>query len=51
MTAEDAELAVEHGADGDRRLEPRRHGSSTASIATLDALPEVVETVDGRRRS
>jgi lactate 2-monooxygenase len=44
---EDAELAVEHGADG---VLVSNHGGRQVdgAIGALDALPEVVKTVDGR---
>jgi 4-hydroxymandelate oxidase len=47
LTAEDAELAVRHGADG---VVVSNHGGRQldACPASLDALPEVVEAVDGR---
>jgi 4-hydroxymandelate oxidase len=47
LTAEDAELAVGHGADG---VVVSNHGGRQldACPASLDALPEVVEAVDGR---
>ncbi|MFN2470949.1 MAG: alpha-hydroxy acid oxidase [Gaiellaceae bacterium] len=47
LTAEDAELACEHGADG---LVVSNHGGRQLDgvAATLDALPEVVDAVDGR---
>jgi isopentenyl diphosphate isomerase/L-lactate dehydrogenase-like FMN-dependent dehydrogenase len=47
MTAEDAALAVEHGVDG---IVVSNHGGRQLdfSMATLDALPEVVEAADGR---
>jgi isopentenyl diphosphate isomerase/L-lactate dehydrogenase-like FMN-dependent dehydrogenase len=47
ITREDAELAVEHGAAG---IVVSNHGGRQldAVAATLDALPEVVEAVDGR---
>jgi 4-hydroxymandelate oxidase len=47
LTAEDAALAVEHGADG---VIVSNHGGRQldAAPATLDALPEVVEAVGGR---
>lgn len=43
----DARLAVEHGADG---IWVSNHGGRQldTSVATIDALPEVVEAVDGR---
>lgn len=46
LTAEDAALAVEHGADG---VIVSNHGGRQLDgvPATLDALPEVVEAVDG----
>ena len=46
-TAEDARLACEHGAAGSSSRTTAA-ASSTASPATIDALPEVVEAVDGR---
>jgi len=47
MTAEDARLAVEHGADG---VVVSNHGARQldAVAATITVLPEVVEAVDGR---
>jgi 4-hydroxymandelate oxidase len=47
LTAEDAMLAVEHGADG---VIVSNHGGRQldAAPAALDALPEVVEAVAGR---
>ena len=47
ITAEDAELACEHGAAG---VIVSNHGGRQldGAIATIDALPEVVEAVDGR---
>ena len=47
LTAEDAALACEHGAAG---LVVSNHGGRQLDgvAATLDALPEVVEAVDGR---
>lgn len=47
VTAEDARLAVEHGAAG---IVVSNHGGRQldAGVATLDALPEVVEAVRGR---
>jgi 4-hydroxymandelate oxidase len=47
LTAEDATLAVEHGADG---VVVSNHGGRQldASPASLDALPEIVEAVGGR---
>ena len=47
MTAEDAALAVEHGAAG---VVVSNHGGRQldAAGATIDALPEVVDAVDGR---
>jgi isopentenyl diphosphate isomerase/L-lactate dehydrogenase-like FMN-dependent dehydrogenase len=47
LTAEDAELAVEHGAAA---IVVSNHGGRQLDgvPATLDALPEVVEAVDGR---
>jgi isopentenyl diphosphate isomerase/L-lactate dehydrogenase-like FMN-dependent dehydrogenase len=47
MTAEDARLACEHGADA---LVVSNHGGRQLDgvAATLDALPEVVEAVGGR---
>jgi isopentenyl diphosphate isomerase/L-lactate dehydrogenase-like FMN-dependent dehydrogenase len=46
-TAEDAELAVQHGVDG---LIVSNHGGRAAETfrATIDCLPEVVEAVRGR---
>jgi 4-hydroxymandelate oxidase len=45
--AEDAKLAVEHGADG---IIVSNHGGRAAETlrATIDCLPEVVESVNGR---
>jgi 4-hydroxymandelate oxidase len=47
LTAEDARLAVDHGVDG---IVVSNHGGRQldGSPATLDALVEVVEAVDGR---
>ena len=47
MTAEDATLACEHGAGG---LVVSNHGGRQLDgvSGTLDALPEVVEAVEGR---
>jgi 4-hydroxymandelate oxidase len=47
LTAEDARLAVEHGADA---VGVSNHGGRQldGAIASLDALPEVVDAVDGR---
>ncbi|HEY7127188.1 MAG TPA: alpha-hydroxy acid oxidase [Ktedonobacterales bacterium] len=47
LTAEDARLAVEHGADG---IVVSNHGGRQldTAIATIEALPEVVEAVEGR---
>jgi (S)-2-hydroxy-acid oxidase len=47
MTAEDARLAVEQGADG---VFVSNHGGRLfdASLSTIEALPEVVEAVGGR---
>jgi 4-hydroxymandelate oxidase len=47
LTEEDARLAVEHGLDG---VIVSNHGGRQLdwTIATLDALPEIVEAVDGR---
>ena len=47
MTAEDARLAVEHGVDG---VVVSNHGGRALDWAmpSLDALPEVVDAVDGR---
>ena len=46
-TAEDAHLAVHHGVDG---IVVSNHGGRqlNGALATLDALPEVVEVVKGR---
>lgn len=46
-TAEDAELAVQHGLDG---LVVSNHGGRQldGALATLDALPEVVDAVQGK---
>jgi isopentenyl diphosphate isomerase/L-lactate dehydrogenase-like FMN-dependent dehydrogenase len=47
LTAEDAELCVEHGI---RAIVVSNHGGRQldGAIATMDALPEVVRQVDGR---
>lgn len=47
LTAEDARLAVEHGADA---IVVSNHGGRQldTAIATIEALPEVVEAVAGR---
>ena len=47
LTAEDGRLAVEAGADG---IVVSNHGGRQldAALGTIDALPEVVEAVDGR---
>ena len=47
VTGEDAELAVEHGAAG---VVVSNHGGRQLdnAPATIDALPEVVEAIDGR---
>jgi isopentenyl diphosphate isomerase/L-lactate dehydrogenase-like FMN-dependent dehydrogenase len=47
LTAEDAELAFEHGAAG---LVVSNHGGRQLdrSLATADALPEIAEAVEGR---
>ena len=47
LTAEDARLACEHGAAG---IVVSNHGGRQLDgvSATIDALPEVVEAVDGR---
>ncbi len=47
LTAEDARLAVEHGAEG---IVVSNHGGRQldTAIATIEALPEVVEAVGGR---
>jgi isopentenyl diphosphate isomerase/L-lactate dehydrogenase-like FMN-dependent dehydrogenase len=47
VTAEDAQLACEHGVAG---IVVSNHGGRQldGAVATLDALPEVVEVVDGR---
>ena len=47
LTGEDAELACEHGAAG---VVVSNHGGRQldGTVASLDALPEVVEAVDGR---
>ncbi len=47
LTAEDAALAVQYGVDG---IIVSNHGGRQldGAIASLDALPEVVEAVDGR---
>ncbi|KAI9710073.1 MAG: hypothetical protein M1828_002220 [Chrysothrix sp. TS-e1954] len=46
-TAEDAELAVDHGVDG---IIVSNHGGRqlNGALSTIDALPEVVEAVRGR---
>jgi isopentenyl diphosphate isomerase/L-lactate dehydrogenase-like FMN-dependent dehydrogenase len=47
LTAEDAELALEHGAAG---VVVSNHGGRQLdrSLATADALPEIAEAIDGR---
>ncbi len=47
LTAEDAELALDHGAAG---VVVSNHGGRQLdrSLATAEALPEIVETIDGR---
>ena len=47
MTAEDAELAIEAGADG---VMVSNHGGRQldGALATIDVLPEIVEAVSGR---
>lgn len=47
LTAEDAQLAVEHGADG---IVVSNHGGRNldSSVASIDALPEIVAAVGGR---
>jgi len=47
LTAEDARLAAEHGADA---IVVSNHGGRQLDgvVATLDALPEVVDAADGR---
>lgn len=47
LAAEDARLAVEHGADA---IIVSNHGGRQVddTVATLDALPAVIEAVDGR---
>jgi len=47
LTAEDAELALDHGAAG---VVVSNHGGRQLdrSLATADALPEIAETIDGR---
>ena len=47
MTAEDAELAIQYGADG---VMVSNHGGRQldGSMASIDALPEVVQAVRGR---
>jgi 4-hydroxymandelate oxidase len=47
LTAEDARLAVEHGADG---IIVSNHGGRQldTAVASIRALPEVVEAVEGR---
>jgi isopentenyl diphosphate isomerase/L-lactate dehydrogenase-like FMN-dependent dehydrogenase len=47
LTAEDARLAVEHGADG---IVVSNHGGRQldTAVATIEALPEVVEAANGR---
>ena len=49
VTAEDAELALDHGAAG---VVVSNHGGRQLdrSLATADALPEIAEAVDGRGR-
>ena len=46
-TSEDAQLAVDHGCDG---IVVSNHGGRqlNGALATIDALPEIVETVKGR---
>ena len=50
LTAEDARLAVEHGAQA---IVVSNHGARTldGTPGTLDVLPEVVDAVNGRFRS
>ena len=47
VTAEDASLAVEHGVDG---IIVSNHGgrSEDSGRSTIECLPEVIDTVDGR---
>ena len=47
VTAEDAELCLEHGVDG---IVVSNHGgrAEESGIATIDSLPEVVKVIDGR---
>jgi (S)-2-hydroxy-acid oxidase len=47
MTAEDAELAIQHGVDG---IIISNHGgrSEESLVGTLDVLPEIAAVVDGR---
>jgi 4-hydroxymandelate oxidase len=47
LTAEDARLAIEHGVDA---IGVSNHGGRQldGAIASLDALPEVVDVIDGR---
>jgi 4-hydroxymandelate oxidase len=47
VTAEDARIAVEHGVDG---IVVSNHGGRQLDgcLATVDALPEVVDAVEGR---
>lgn len=47
LTHEDASLCVEHGVDG---LIVSNHGGRTedSGLSTIEALPEIVEAVDGR---
>lgn len=47
VTAEDAELCIEHGVDG---IVVSNHGgrAEESGIATIDSLPEVVKVIDGR---
>ena len=47
MTAEDATLAVENGLDG---IVVSNHGgrADDSGRSTIDALPEILEAVDGR---
>jgi len=47
LTAEDAELALEHGAAG---VVVSNHGGRQLdrSLATADALPEIADSIDGR---
>ena len=48
VTREDAELAIEHGVNGDLRLEPRRPRRQHARARRSSTLPEVVAGARGR---